>query len=87
MVTTFVNRTRELADLDALSRKGGLVVVYGRRRVGKTRLVTKWLGQKGGFIVRLLKGSATFRLTKFIRISKGIYLQPCSPRGGLSFSS
>ena len=29
----FVNRTAELAELDAAGRKGGLLVIYGRRRV------------------------------------------------------
>ena len=43
MRLSFVNRTAELKELDAAARKGGLLVVYGRRRVGKTRLLTHWL--------------------------------------------
>jgi AAA+ ATPase superfamily predicted ATPase len=40
----FVDRTAELSALEELwsSCKPGLVVVYGRRRVGKTRLLLEW---------------------------------------------
>jgi AAA+ ATPase superfamily predicted ATPase len=40
----FFNRTDELQALDARwgSRRGELVVVFGRRRVGKSRLITHW---------------------------------------------
>lgn len=43
----FVNRRRELQQLDEfLARKrSGLLVLYGRRRVGKTSLVSHWLDQ------------------------------------------
>jgi len=39
----FVNREAELRELDAAAQRGGLLVVYGRRRVGKTRLLRHWL--------------------------------------------
>ena len=39
----FVNREAELRELDAAARRGGLLVIYGRRRVGKTRLLGHWL--------------------------------------------
>ncbi len=46
----FVNRQEELARLDrvAASEEGGLVVVYGRRRVGKTRLLLEWAKKHDG---------------------------------------
>jgi AAA+ ATPase superfamily predicted ATPase len=40
-VDTFVDRAAELAELDALARHHGLVVVFGRRRIGKTKLLHK----------------------------------------------
>ena len=45
-----VDRHEEMARLDhvAASREGGLVVVYGRRRVGKTRLLLEWVKKQGG---------------------------------------
>ena len=49
-IMKFVDRQEELARLDhlAASEEGGLVVVYGRRRVGKTRLLLEWAGKHTG---------------------------------------
>lgn len=45
----FLNREAELGRLDGLlAAGGGLGVVYGRRRVGKTRLLVEWLRSKRG---------------------------------------
>lgn len=46
----FVDRERELAQLESLVRRDGpqFVVVYGRRRIGKTTLLTNWLSGCGG---------------------------------------
>ena len=46
----FVDRQEELARLDrfAAGEEGGLAVVYGRRRVGKTRLLLEWEKKHGG---------------------------------------
>jgi AAA+ ATPase superfamily predicted ATPase len=48
MNLAFVNRDQELAELGAAAKAGGLLVVYGRRRVGKTRLLREWLHSRGG---------------------------------------
>jgi uncharacterized protein len=45
----FVNREAELREMDAAARRGGLLVIYGRRRVGKTRLLRRWLESCGGY--------------------------------------
>ncbi|MBF0104605.1 MAG: ATP-binding protein [Deltaproteobacteria bacterium] len=47
----FYNRAKELHDLDSLwqSSKAQLVVVYGRRRVGKSVLLKAWIKNKPGF--------------------------------------
>lgn len=46
----FLDRDRELAALDGAVRQrdGALVVVSGRRRVGKTRLLLEWVKNHGG---------------------------------------
>ena len=46
----FLNRTEEIARLRRVTgrRQAGLVVVYGRRRIGKTRLLLAWSSQAGG---------------------------------------
>lgn len=45
METEFIGRLEELALLDNIwdSSKAALLVLYGRRRVGKTRLLTHWI--------------------------------------------
>lgn len=44
----FVDREAELRELDAAAKRGGLLIVYGRRRVGKTRLLRRWLDGRNG---------------------------------------
>jgi uncharacterized protein len=46
----FLNREAELSRLDDLlaGRDGRLAVLYGRRRVGKTRLLLEWTDRHGG---------------------------------------
>ena len=44
----FWNRNQELAALDGLDGRGGLAVVWGRRRIGKTRLLLEWSTRGGG---------------------------------------
>lgn len=49
MEAEFVGRKGELRLLDDLwtSERSALVILYGRRRVGKTRLLTHWLKKQG----------------------------------------
>lgn len=46
----FVDRLQEMDRLNAVVQRGqgGLVVVYGRRRIGKTRLLLEWGRRHGG---------------------------------------
>lgn len=44
----FLNRERELAALSELGDAGGLAVVWGRRRIGKTRLLVEWCERERG---------------------------------------
>jgi AAA+ ATPase superfamily predicted ATPase len=44
----FLNRRPELAALAGLAARGGLAVVWGRRRIGKTRLLLEWCERAGG---------------------------------------
>lgn len=45
----FVGRAQELALLDRLWQRNQatMLILYGRRRVGKTRLLTRWIQQAG----------------------------------------
>jgi AAA+ ATPase superfamily predicted ATPase len=62
--SSFLNRKAELADLDALSRRTGLVVIFGRRRVGKTRLLVEWLKRHGGLYSQAIEGSPSLQLAQ-----------------------
>ena len=44
----FLNRTLEMQRLDRLLEGGGLGVVWGRRRIGKTRLLLEWCRRHRG---------------------------------------
>ncbi|MCX6857477.1 MAG: ATP-binding protein [Verrucomicrobia bacterium] len=52
----FVNRIKEQAELAAAARKGGLLVVFGRRRVGKSRLLRHWLAENNGLYSQAIEG-------------------------------
>ena len=46
----FIGRISELATLNAeLERSSGFVVIYGRRRVGKTTLIKEFIKDKRAF--------------------------------------
>ncbi len=62
MTLEFVNRAAELAELDAAARKGGLLVVYGRRRVGKTRLLRRWLDTHDGLYSQAIEAPRHLQL-------------------------
>jgi AAA+ ATPase superfamily predicted ATPase len=66
----FLNRDDELARLDRLARRseGGLAVVYGRRRVGKTRLLLQWCERHGGLYTVADQSSAEVQRRYFAEV-------------------
>ena len=46
----FLDRLDELRRLDSLcdAKEGGLAVIYGRRRIGKSRLLVQWRDEHSG---------------------------------------
>lgn len=44
----FLDREEELQRLEGLARKGGLAILWGRRRIGKTRLLLEWCKRHEG---------------------------------------
>jgi len=67
MKLSFVNRAAELKELDAAARLGGLLVLYGRRRVGKTRLLAHWLARRGGMYSQAIESTATMQIEQVYR--------------------
>jgi len=66
MKLAFANRVRELEELESGARTGGLVVLFGRRRVGKTRLLTHWLREHRGFYSQAIEAAAPIQIEQTV---------------------
>jgi uncharacterized protein len=67
MQLAFVNRAAELKELDAAAAAGGLLVFYGRRRVGKTRLLAHWLARHDGLYSQAIESASDIQLDQTYR--------------------
>ena len=67
----FLDRDEELSRLDRLARRsgGGLAVVYGRRRVGKTRLLLQWCDRHDGLYTVADQSSADIQRRYFAQVA------------------
>lgn len=57
----FLNRRDELDRLEALTQRGGLAVVFGRRRIGKTRILLEWVSRNDGVYFVADQSTATLQ--------------------------
>lgn len=62
LMLSFVNRELEIQELETLSKKFGLLVVWGRRRIGKTHLLSHWIQKNGGLYTQAIEGSTGVQL-------------------------
>ncbi len=60
----FVNRKKELAELDRLSKKAGLGVFFGRRRVGKTRMLSRWCKKNNAAYTQSIEAASSLQITQ-----------------------
>jgi uncharacterized protein len=67
MQLSFVNRKAELKELDQAAAAGGLLVFFGRRRVGKTRLLAHWLSRRHGLYSQAIESSLEIQLDQTYR--------------------
>ena len=67
MELPFTNRVDELSELDAAAKAGGLLVVFGRRRVGKTRLLTHWLKPQNGLYSQVIEAAPGIQIEQVMR--------------------
>ncbi len=67
MELSFTNRSAEMQELDAAAAVGGLVVMFGRRRVGKTRLLRHWLPTKSGLYSQAIEAATGIQLEQAMR--------------------
>jgi len=70
-IMRFLDRDEELSRLDRLARRpgGGLAVVYGRRRVGKTRLLLQWCERNDGLYTVADQSSADIQRRYFAQVA------------------
>lgn len=71
MKLEFVNRQAELRELDAAAKRGGLLVVYGRRRIGKTRLVRQWLQVHEGLYSQAIEAQRDLQIQQVFHDLRG----------------
>ena len=67
----FVDREAELRELDKAAKQGGLLVVYGRRRVGKTRLLGRWLQARDGLYSQAIEAQRDLQLQQVFQDLSG----------------
>ena len=67
MELPFTNRKQELKDLEVVAKSGGLLVIFGRRRVGKTRLLTHWLKPQNGLYSQAIEAASGIQLEQVMR--------------------
>ncbi|HKZ93393.1 MAG TPA: ATP-binding protein [Candidatus Bathyarchaeia archaeon] len=77
MIVYFVNREHELETLGSLLSRGkpALVLLYGRRRVGKTRLIQEFLKDKKGMYFYVPNAEAKTILDEFSRTVEGEFFK------------
>ena len=85
MSLTFVNRIAEQRELDAARSKGGLLVVFGRRRIGKTRLLRHWLEKAGGIYSQAIEGPPDMQLAQVFADIRGQLETQIVPRTWTEF--
>ena len=71
MQLSFANRRLELLELERAARSGGLLVVYGRRRVGKTRLLRRWIEERAGLYSQAIEGAPAIQLDQMFQDMSG----------------
>ena len=70
----FIGRKSELSKLDAeYNRDSSFVVIYGRRRVGKTTLIKEFLKEKTAFYFLATGGCCGSYNEKYITAKSSIY--------------
>lgn len=74
----FINREKELKELNRLLEqgKGGLITIFGRRRIGKTRLLREWIQKHQGFYTQAIEGHPLIQLEQlFLDLKPGLHTE------------
>ena len=81
----FVNRINELKELNRIITNGAFVVVFGRRRVGKSELIRKWAKTKKVVVSQAIEASTELQLSQIIEDFKEIFPHGILPRNWKEF--
>jgi AAA+ ATPase superfamily predicted ATPase len=81
----FTNRTWEMNELNSYAKPGNLVVVYGRRRVGKTTLIVHWLKEKKGCYSQAIEGSSQLQIRQICQDLDPILNSAIHPQNWIRF--
>lgn len=77
----FVNREKELKEMDLAARHGGLLIVFGRRRVGKTRMLRRWMDGKVGMFSQALEAPVEMQIGQIFNDIRGQLETKIAPQG------
>jgi hypothetical protein len=67
--------------LDAAAKRGGLLILFGRRRAGKTRLLRQWMDRRGGMFSQALEGPVEMQVGQIFADIRDQLETRIEPRG------
>jgi hypothetical protein len=81
MIRKFVGRETEVAILEEEWKKDGgrLIILYGRRRIGKTRLVSEFIREKKGILYFADDTAPQIQLRRLQDVIAGFFADPLLP--------
>lgn len=85
MAKRFINRKKELDLLDKEIKKSKLIVIYGRRRIGKTRLITEWGKNNPIVYSQAIEGAENLQIEQFFSDIKEILPTNIEPSSWTDF--
>ena len=77
--TNFVDRKAELKLLNAYSKLSGLLIVLGRRRIGKTALLRRWLSKHRGLYSQAIEAARNIQLSQVVEDFSEEFVFPARP--------
>jgi AAA+ ATPase superfamily predicted ATPase len=81
----FTNRTWEMSELGLYAKPAQLVIVYGRRRVGKTTMITQWMNAKKGHYSQAIEGSLQLQISQICQDLSPLLNSQIQPKSWVEF--
>ncbi len=74
-----------MAELNSYAKPGQLVIIYGRRRVGKTTLITHWMNAEEGHYSQAIEGSPQLQISQICQDLSPILKSQIQPKTWVQF--